>query len=129
LLRTGERPTVSAPVARPKSSGNNGSGQPGTTKLTAQLQSAAAPEKQKPASEGTNGRKDSPSASSAQAASAAQERAAPLARSNVVRENSNTLSAVAAQEMLEQKAKSHPVVQEVMRTFTVKNIQVNPKRG
>jgi DNA polymerase-3 subunit gamma/tau len=129
LLRTGERPTVSAPAARPKGSGNNGSGQPGTTNPIAQSQPAAAPEKQKPGSERTNGRKDSPSASSAQAASTAQERAAPLARSNVVRENSNTLSAVAAQEMLEQKAKSHPVVQEVMRTFTVKNIQVNPKRG
>ncbi len=124
LLRTGERPTVSAPAAQPKSSGNNGSGQPGTTRPTAQLQSAAAPEKQKPASGRTSGRKDSPSA---HADSTAQERA--LARSNVVRENSNTLSAVAAQELLEQKAKSHPVVQEVMRTFTVKNIQVNPKRG
>jgi DNA polymerase-3 subunit gamma/tau len=129
LLRAGERPPASPPAAQLKSSGNTGGGQPGMIKPTAQPQSAVVPEKQKPASDGTNGRKNSPSASSAQAASTAQERAAPLARSNMVRENSNTLSAVAAQEMLEQKAKSHPVVQEVVRTFTVKNIQVNPKRG
>ena len=51
----------------------------------------------------------------------------PLARKNVVRENSNAVSAAAAQAMLEQKAKNHPVVQEIMRTFTVKNVQVNPK--
>jgi hypothetical protein len=51
----------------------------------------------------------------------------PLARKNVLRENSNAVSAAAAQEMLEQKAKNHPVVQEIMRTFTVKNVQVNPK--
>lgn len=137
LLRTGERPVSAppvqkpAPAARPKSHSNTGD-QATAPKPTTQAKSAEpatepAPAKPKPVTDGTNGRKNNPSASSAQATSSAQQRLAPLARSNVVRENSNTVSAAAAQEMLEQKAKSNPVVQEVMRTFTVKNIQVNPK--
>ena len=137
LLRTGERPVSAppvqkpAPAARPKSHSNTGD-QATAPKPTTQAKSAEpatepAPAKPKPVTDGTNGRKNNPSASSAQATSSAQQRSAPLARSNVVRENSNTVSAAAAQETLEQKAKSNPVVQEVMRTFTVKNIQVNPK--
>lgn len=131
LLRPGEQPSLqsraSAPAARPKSPDNTGDDQPVPAKPVAQPQPATTePATQKSTAEGTNGRMKTPPAS-AQAASTAEERPVPLARSNVVRENSNTVSAAAAQEMLEQKAKSNPVVQEIMRTFTVKNIQVNPK--
>ncbi len=132
-LRPGEQLPVSTPVARPKGSDKNSSSQPASAKpaeqpRSASIEAAAAPAKQESAPlDGTNGRKKAPPAPSAQAASTVEERVMPLARSNVVRENSNTVSAAVAQEMLEQKAKSNPVVQEVVRTFTVKNIQVNPK--
>jgi hypothetical protein len=137
LLRPGEQPPVPTPAARPKSPGNNGGGQPAVAQPAAQVQLAPvepaaapvaepAPTRQKTASEGTNGLKNTSPASPAQAAPPVEERPVPLARSNVVRENSNKVSAAAAQEMLEQKAKNNPVVQEIMRTFTVKNVQVNP---
>jgi DNA polymerase III subunit gamma/tau len=126
LLRPGELPAVSNPPAPPKSSGKNGAGQSAKPAPQPAPAEPATPPQKSPA-DGTNGHKKTPSASAAQAAPSVEGRTVPLARSNVVRENSNKVSAAEAQEMLEQKAKSNPVVQEIMRTFTVKNIQVNPK--
>ncbi len=47
-----------------------------------------------------------------------------LARTNVVRENTTVVS---PQETLEQQASGDPVVQEVMRIFTARIVQVHPK--
>ena len=49
--------------------------------------------------------------------------AAGLARNNVIRENKQET----AHESLEQKARRDPVVQEVIRTFTAKIVDIHPK--
>jgi hypothetical protein len=46
-----------------------------------------------------------------------------LARTNVVRENKQG----ASQETLEQKVRRDPVVQEIMRTFTARIVDIHPK--
>ena len=63
----------------------------------------------------------------------------PIAKKNVVRENTTTVSAVSdvptvsdgpvsrSFETVEQKASTDPVVQEVMRTFTAKIVNISPK--
>ena len=46
-----------------------------------------------------------------------------LARKDVVRENKEEVS----QETLEQKVRRDPVVQEIMRTFTARIVDIHPK--
>ena len=50
--------------------------------------------------------------------------APPLARTSIVRENTTV---VVPQESIEQKARRDPVVQEVMKTFTAKIVEIRPK--
>ena len=136
-------PVPSVPPSSPKSSrrpvnhGNTSDGHgavstaPGQPQAQSQSMSVEAPAtKQKPVVQGGTNGQQKPTSSSPTPISdgqAHQVQAVPLARKNVVRENSNRVSVAAAQEMLEEKAKNNPVVQEVMRTFTVTNVQVNPK--
>ena len=51
----------------------------------------------------------------------------PLARTNIVRENSTTVSPVSPLETLKERASRDPVVQEVQRIFTAKIVDVFPK--
>ncbi|HVB73457.1 MAG TPA: DNA polymerase III subunit gamma/tau [Ktedonobacteraceae bacterium] len=56
--------------------------------------------------------------------------AATLARTNVVRENKQVVSEdkpVVSKETLEQKVRHDPVVQEVMRTFSARIVDIQPK--
>jgi len=48
----------------------------------------------------------------------------PLARTQIVSENTTTVS---SQETIEQKARRDPIVQEVMKTFTARIVNVQPK--
>jgi DNA polymerase-3 subunit gamma/tau len=48
----------------------------------------------------------------------------PLARTQMISENTTTIS---SQETLEQKARRDPIVQEVMKTFAAKIVNVQPK--
>ncbi|HCP75620.1 MAG TPA: hypothetical protein DIU08_13405, partial [Ktedonobacter sp.] len=48
----------------------------------------------------------------------------PVARKNIVRENTSTGLPL---EIIKQKASSDPVVQEVMRTFTAKIVDIRSK--
>jgi hypothetical protein len=50
--------------------------------------------------------------------------APPLARTNIVRENTTV---AVPQESIEQKVCRDPVVQEVMKTFTAKIVEIRPK--
>ena len=54
---------------------------------------------------------------------ASSARAMPPARTNVVRENTPVMS----KETLEQKVHRDPVIQEVMRTFSAKIVDIRPK--
>ncbi len=50
--------------------------------------------------------------------------ASPLARTNFVRENTTVVS---PQETIEQKARRDPIVQEVMKTFSARIVEIHPK--
>nr|HET6904193.1 DNA polymerase III subunit gamma/tau [Ktedonobacteraceae bacterium] len=50
-----------------------------------------------------------------------------IVKKNVVRENTTTVSASPPFETIKQKASADPVVQEVIRTFTAKIVDIRPK--
>lgn len=54
---------------------------------------------------------------------------APVVKKGMVRENMNGASAYHSSEEITQKARHDPVVQEVMRTFSAKIVNVEVKRG
>lgn len=55
------------------------------------------------------------------------DQAAPIVKKGVVRENTTSVSASSSFESIKQKASSDPVVQEVMKTFTAKIVDIRPK--
>jgi hypothetical protein len=51
----------------------------------------------------------------------------PVAKKSIVRENTTVASPSPSLEVLKEKATHDPVVQEVMRTFTAKIVDIRPK--
>lgn len=52
---------------------------------------------------------------------------APIVKKGVVRENTTSVSTGSSFDSIKQKASSDPVVQEVMKTFTAKIVDIRPK--
>ena len=57
----------------------------------------------------------------------AEDSSSPVVKNSVVRENTTIESSASSPEALKQKVSSDPVVQEVMKTFTAKIVDIRTK--
>jgi DNA polymerase III subunit gamma/tau len=124
LLSPDQSPTIADP---PQS--YSASAAPSATQQSAYRESPAIPAPPAPSSESPadvprdEQQTDAAPANHAAGNSGGVSNLAGLARMNVIRENRQG----AIEETLEQKARRDPVVQEVIRTFTAKIVDIHPK--